>query len=149
MLERFQPFSCHKRLKTSEAGDITARVRQTGDETQVDGIRCVDKYNGNAATFRLHSLQSDRAVDDDNIRLQADKLSGLSANTLNLTGTPAIVDEQVAALRSSQCLKPLPKRSHARLRFQILLSDPHKCAHAPDALGLLCAQPRPPEKEHR
>ena len=54
LLEQFQPFRADGELKVSEPGDVSARPRETSDQSRANRIGDLGEDDGYAAGFPLH-----------------------------------------------------------------------------------------------
>jgi hypothetical protein len=72
------------------------------------------------------------------IWFQTHQFGRVSDQTVGIAGSPAIIDPNVAPLRSTQLSKPLPSRAYQRLCFRIARNESHQ--HTYPSLALLRAR---------
>src|SRR6266498_2948213 len=101
-LEDLHPFSSNRSIKIGEAGNIFAWSSITADEATADRVGNLGEYDRNRASERLQYREHGGAINNDDVRWQADKLGRVGLHMIGFAGDPTNFDLDVASLRPSQ-----------------------------------------------
>src|SRR5262245_58687629 len=74
LLEQFQPPAAHGVVIDGKSGAVAAGPRETGDITDSDRVRNLDKYDRHRARRGKHRSQTGRTIGQDDIRSEGDQL---------------------------------------------------------------------------
>jgi len=126
---------------------IAAWPRQACDEACGDRIGGLREHDRHSAR-RLQQRPHDRATGgQDDVRLERDQFSRVSARVIGTPRAPTIVDLQVAAVGPAQLLQTLLERRNPILRLRIT-SQSHEDPDPPLPLVLLRARRERPCCSH-
>ena len=128
-----------------QSGDVAARPGQACDEAGLDRVGDLREDDRDLARRGLQHGQRNRATDKNHLRFQSHQLRRVRSHALGAAGRKAILDPDIAALRPTQLLEPLPERRGACLPLRIALGERHQHADAPNAVALLRARGERPK----
>src|SRR5262249_30673680 len=109
-----------------KAGDIATGPGETCDQADFDRSRDHHEYDRHGARLSLHSRNDGRGVGEDGIWRRTDRLCDVRAQYFGVSGAPALIDPDIAALGPPQLSKHLPKRRETDLRIRIALFASHQ-----------------------
>src|SRR5215510_3169260 len=123
-----------------KAGDIATGPGDTCGQADFDRSWDHHEYDRHGARLSLHSRNDGRGVGEDRIWRQTDQFCDVRPQYFGISGAPALIDLDIAALGPPQLSKHLPKRRETDLRIRIALFASHQHADAPHRLALLRAR---------
>ena len=149
LLEQLQPLPGRAVFGGHEAGDVTARARQTV------GVAGRDRIAGDGEDDRyrpgrlLHRRYRRAAMRQDDVRRERGQFRRVLADGGGVASGPANIDPYVAADGPAQLCQRLQERAVEGLKFRIVRRGRQDHADASHPLALLCARGKRPRNRTR
>src|SRR5262249_43804002 len=117
-----------------KAGNIATGPGEACDQADFDRSRDHHEYDWHGARLSLHSRNDGRGVGKHRIWRRGE----VRPQCFGISGAPALINVDIAALGPPQLSKHLPQRRETDVRIRTALFASHQHADAPRALALLC-----------
>src|SRR6516164_444602 len=124
LFEQPERLAEHRVIHVAEASYIAAGVADARHVTLGNGIVHDNEHDRDGGRRWLHCGDRGRAVDQDDVWIQADKLRRKPVRSLNVAAGPADFEPEVLPFNPSKFCKPIAKSGEALLRNRILIGRP-------------------------
>ena len=140
LFEQFQPFRAQIVFVQHEAGNVSARPRETIDIAGPDWIGDTHEYDRHNARCLQQRHKTRDASSQDDVGRKRDQFRRVFASLIGVANRPAIVNPHVSAVSPTQLLQRLQECRGPELRARIVpVAAALKHCDAPHPLGLLRA----------
>jgi hypothetical protein len=114
-LEQLKPFRHELRQEVGRAGDVSARLREAGDDPGRNGVTDIQDDDRNLCRCPLSSKGCRGPICHEGVDLSTDQLSGERRELIVLLFGPSELDEDVTAFHVAEITKTRSKGLYTAL----------------------------------